>query len=73
MIRREIERFVATDDDGNIYHVVIYGEFIRDNTLRGGGEIAGGKRAELDDGRTLTPSGDDFRIVQTGQIIRRLV
>jgi hypothetical protein len=68
-----VERFAATDEDGNGYQVIIRQEIIDARTNQNPyGEVPGLKSAKLSDGRQLRYiNADTFEIFQTETIIKR--
>jgi hypothetical protein len=74
-MEHQIDRFNARAEDGRLFSVVIYQEFV-DGTAIGDEAkkwIPGMKRIALSDGSSVNfVDQNTFRIVQTGEIIRRV-
>ncbi len=70
----EKERFLAQDDAGRVYTVVIYQETREYRTLSGPSQtIEGALRATLSDGRSLDwIDAETFEIIDTDEIIRKV-
>lgn len=68
-----IERFVATDSDGNRYQVIVQQEIIDASSLDDPHhEVRGMKSVYLSDGsRVNRIDADTFEVFQTGTIIKR--
>jgi len=72
-MQKEIDRFLASDDDNNQYTVVILQDYIDTSTRAGISHMPGMKKAVTSDGLSLnTTDGKTFEIVQTGTIIRKI-
>jgi hypothetical protein len=72
-MQKEIDRFLAIDDDNNQYTVVILQNYIETSTRDGVSHAPGMKKAITSNGLTLnTTDGKIFEIVQTGTIIRKI-
>ena len=72
-MEREIERFNATDDAGNIYQVIILQEDIVIETRAGVQHCPGMKRAITSTGDSLNRIAEDtFKFVHTGTRIRKM-
>ena len=72
-MQKEIERFIAIDDDNNRYTVIILQNYVETRTRSGVSSIPGFKEAITSDGLTLnTDDGKTFEIVQTGTVIRKI-
>ncbi|MBL8554213.1 MAG: hypothetical protein JNL41_08040 [Phenylobacterium sp.] len=71
-MERVIEEFEVVDEGGSVYAAVTIQEFRLSRTMDGDSWIAGLKRNELADGRKLTyADANEFRVVQTWQLVRR--
>ena len=73
-MEREIRRFQAASDDGDVFTVIEYQNFIERRLLSGDTSITKGlKRLVLSDGSRVNQiDPETFKIVQTDQIIRKI-
>ncbi len=73
-MEREFERFDAKADDGSIYTVIGYQQFIEARTVDQPTQwLKGMKHYELDDGSPVNyVDAKTFKIVMTDQIIRKV-
>ena len=70
----EKERFLAQDDSGRVYTVIIHQQVHEHRPLSGPSRtIKGGLRAVLSDGRSLNRlDAETFEIVQTHEVVRKV-
>lgn len=69
-MEQEFEEFEAVADDGTVHTIVCIQEYVDDLS----GPIKGMRRLELLDGSPVNYIDDStFKIVHTGQIVRKLV
>jgi hypothetical protein len=71
--RREVDRFDAESEDGEVYTVVVYQEFVEFRSVMGNDWKPGLQELRLLDGSHVNQIGSEtFRILDTDEIIRKV-
>lgn len=71
--RKEVDRFQAESDDGDVYTVVVFQEFIEFRSMTGNDWKPGLRELKLLDGSHVNEiDSETFQILDTDEIIRKI-
>ena len=71
--RKEVDRFDAVSDEGDIYTVVVFQEFTEFRSLTGGSTVPGLQEFRLLDGSFVNQiDPETFQILDTEETIRKV-